>query len=215
MPQFSIQESLKAGWQIWKQNVWFLVGVTFVLFFLPGIPSYIADSPQSSGALDTILIVAGWVLSLLMSIGMIKITLAFVDGKKPVWQELFRHYLYLAKYVIASILYGLIVAAGLILFIIPGIYLALKYQFAIYLVVDKNLGIFEAFGQSGKMTAGVKWPLLGWFIVQALLNLVGALLFGVGLLITAPVTMLAYAKIYRQLGNPSPAPTITSASKVA
>jgi uncharacterized membrane protein len=208
MAQFSIQEALKAGWNIWKQNAWFLIGVTVVLFFLPSIPSYLANSPRVSGMLDTILVIIGWVLSLLMSIGMIKITLAFVDGVKAPWQELFRHYTYLVKYVVASILYGLIVAAGLVLFVIPGIYLALKYQFAIYLIVDKNLGIFEAFGRSGQMTIGVKWQLLGWFIVQTLLNIVGALLLGIGLLVTAPVTMLAYAKIYRDLGKTEPATPI-------
>lgn len=194
-----IKESLQVGWQTWKSNLWFLVGVTALLFILPNLPSYIVNRRQTPELLDIVLIIIAWALSLVMSIGMIKITLAFIDSKKPEWKDLFVHSHYLLRYLGASILYALLVALGLVLLIVPGIYWGLKYQFVIYLVVDKDLGIREAFKRSGEMTTGVKWPLLGYAVLQILINYAGLLLFGVGLLVTAPVTMLAYAKIYRDL----------------
>lgn len=201
MPQFFIKESLRWGWQIWKKNIGFLLLVSLATVVIPGIPSYIADSPRVSGILDTLLTVASWILSLLLSIGVIKITLALVDGQKPTWEELFKHYQLLIRYTIASMLYALIVALGFIALIIPGIYWGLKYQFVVYLIVDKHLSISEAFKRSGEMTKGIKWPLFGWVVIQCVLNLIGLMFFGLGLLITAPVTTLAYAKIYRQLEN--------------
>ncbi len=49
------------------------------------------------------------------------------------------------------------------------------------------------------MTVGVKWHLLGFLLIVALLNLLGAIVFLVGLLVTVPVTMIAYAHIYQKL----------------
>lgn len=193
------KESLDFGWQTWKANPWFLIGVTILLFLLPGLPAAISYRPNLSGSIEAVLVILSWALSLIMSIGMIKITLALIDGGKPTWNDLFIHSRYLLRYLGASILYSLMVTAGLILLIIPGIYWALKYQFAVYLIVDKDMGIFAAFKRSGELTTGIKWPLLGYGLLQLVINWIGALLLGVGLLVTVPVTMLAYAKIYREL----------------
>ena len=50
----------------------------------------------------------------------------------------------LLRYLGASILYGLMVAVGIIFLVIPGIYLAIKYQFYGILIVDKNLDIMAS-----------------------------------------------------------------------
>lgn len=196
-----LRESLDFGWKVWKANPWFLIGVAALLVLLPGLPAMISERQDLSYAFEALLIVLSWALSLIMSIGMIKIALAFVDGQKPKFNDLFAHSRYLLRYIGASLLYSLIVAVGLILLIIPGIYWALKYQFAVYLVVDRDMGILEALKRSGELTEGVKWPLLGYQVLQLLLNWAGVLFLGIGLLITIPVTMLAYAKIYRDLEN--------------
>jgi multisubunit Na+/H+ antiporter MnhG subunit len=57
----------------------------------------------------------------------------------------------------------------------------------------------ESFERSTKLTDGQKWPLLGFFIVAAIANIIGAILLVVGLLITIPVTMIAFAHIYLKL----------------
>lgn len=212
---FSIGEVLREGWQTFKKRPWFLIGVTLVVFIIPSIPSAIADEAEAMELFGFVLNLVSWVLSLLMSIGMIKVTLAFVDGGMPAFKDLFAHYRLLWKYFLASILYGLIVIGGLILLIIPGIIWALRYQFAAYLIVDKNMGILDAFRKSSAITEGHKWNLLGYVIIQAIINLLGMLALGIGLLVTAPITMLAYAKIYRQLESGLvPAPIAPPAAPV-
>lgn len=204
---FSIGGVLKFGWQTFKKRPWFLIGVTLVLFIIPSIPNAFADETPGMSLLVFLLNLVGWVLSLLMSIGAIKITLAFVDGGTPAFKDLFSHAQYLWRYFLASVLYGLIVIGGLILLIVPGIIWALKYQFAVYLIVDKNMAITDAFKRSRAITQGHKWNLLGYAIIQGILNSLGALALGLGVLITAPVTMLAYAKIFRTLeSGPIPTP---------
>lgn len=51
------------------------------------------------------------------------------------------------------------------------------------------------------MTEGVKWKLLGFCIVMGLINIVGLVALVVGVLVSFPVTNLAYLHIYRKLGG--------------
>ncbi len=66
----------------------------------------------------------------------------------------------------AEIILFTIIVLGLILFIIPGIYFALRFMFVIPLIVDKDLDISEAMKQSTSLTRGIKWPLLGFILVS-------------------------------------------------
>ncbi len=52
------------------------------------------------------------------------------------------------------------VAVGLMLLIVPGIYLGLKYQFYGYAIADKGIGPIDALKESDRMTEGAKQNLL-------------------------------------------------------
>lgn len=65
---------------------------------------------------------------------------------------------------------SLIVTAILASFV-ASFYLAIRYSFASYLVVDKNLTIREAFLDASKMTENIKWKLIGLGLVQVALFL--------------------------------------------
>ena len=139
------------------------------------------------------------VISILVQIGSIKITLELYDGKPLNFSNLYSQSNLILRYLGASILYGLMVAVGLILLIIPGIYLAIKYQFFSFLIVDKNMGIMESFKKSEEMTQGVKMNLLLFSLALAGINILGALVFLVGLIVTIPTTVMATVYVYRKL----------------
>ena len=81
----------------------------------------------------------------------------------------------------------------------PGIIWSLKYAFVRYFIVDKGLSIKEAFLESSKITSGSKWNIFWLSILIAIINILGALAFGVGLLLSIPITIMAYAYVYRKL----------------
>jgi uncharacterized membrane protein len=137
----------------------------------------------------------------LIQIGLLKIALNFVDKKKSEYKDLFSGTDRLLDFILTTFLFVLIFIGGLVLLIIPGIYWALKFNFATYLVVDKNLKPIQALKRSGEMTKGIKWHLLGVAILFFFINLFGILAFGIGAFVTTPVTALAYAHIYRQLDS--------------
>lgn len=95
-----------------------------------------------------------------------------------------------------AIVQVVLVFLGLLLFIVPGIYLAVRFMFASQLFVDKNLSVTEALSQSGKLTKGVKLKLIGFMIVSILVALVGLLAFLFGIIPAVMVIQLALAYIY-------------------
>jgi uncharacterized membrane protein len=99
----------------------------------------------------------------------------------------------------AGILYGLIVLAGIILLIVPGIVWAVKFSLCFYFVIDKGLGPVQALKASSRTTIGVKWPLFGFGLLCGLINLLGLLCLVVGVFVTYPTVLIAHALVYRQL----------------
>lgn len=197
---FSIEEALQYGWNIMKTNIWFFVGVLVVAWFITGIPHGIASVLQTeSGGLSFLFRVIGWVASIIVSIGMITIALKFLDNQAPKFEDLFSFRPYFWKYLGASILTGIVVWAGIILLIIPGIYWALKFQFFGYFIVDKGCDPIESMRKSSQITQSVKWKLLGFGIVLFIINMIGAMCLFVGLFVTVPITLMAYSMVYRGL----------------
>lgn len=142
-----------------------------------------------------------WILNFIMGMGLIKIVLKFSDNKKGVFSDLFSSAHLFFKYLLGSILYGLIVLAGAILLIIPGIIWAIQFQFFTYFVIDRELNPIAALKKSSAITKGVKWNLLGFGLLVGLINLAGLLCLAIGLFITVPTTMVAIAFIYRSLAK--------------
>ena len=198
---FSNKEAIKYGWGIMKANLWYFVGILIVAWLVTGIPGALADHFQNNdmGLLAFLFNIITGVLRVIISIGMIKIALKFLAEEKPEFMELFRFQGNFWRMVGGSILYGLIVVAGLILLIVPGIYWAIKFQWFGYLIVDQKLGPINALKKSAEMTRTVKWQLLGFALVIAGINILGFLCLFIGLFATVPTTLMAYASVYRKL----------------
>ncbi|MBX3187845.1 MAG: hypothetical protein KF819_12550, partial [Labilithrix sp.] len=58
-----------------------------------------------------------------------------------------------------------------------------------------------AFRYSSDLTRGVRWRLFLFGVLLAALNVVGAFLLGVGLIVTIPISAFAMAHVYRRLGE--------------
>lgn len=57
----------------------------------------------------------------------------------------------------------------------------------------------QAFKESMRMTDGKFWKLLGVLALFIIVNIIGAIPFGLGLIVTLPVTILASAHLYKKL----------------
>jgi uncharacterized membrane protein len=201
MPKkFVISEAVQFGWDTTKSNIGFFIGLLIVVGLIEYVPDTIAAIIEADAPVLSIIIqIASFVLSAIIVMGVIKICLRFCDGEKGEFSDLFSCYPLFFKYLVGSILYGLIVAVGLILLIIPGIIWAIKFQFFDYLIVDKGLGPIDALEKSSEITRGVKWDLFLFAILLGIINLMGFLCLLVGLFVTIPITIVAMAFVYREL----------------
>lgn len=195
-----MSEAIGFGWETVKKNILFFIGVLIVYWAVSAVPQFIGGLFQENApALSLIFQFIAIFAQMFVYIGLIKITLQFCDGRVPEFSELFSNAQYFLNYFLASLLVGLIILGGTILFIIPGIIFSIKLQFVAYLIVDKNMAPVDAIKRSWEMTKGVKWQLFLFGLLLFLINLLGVLALCIGIFVTTPLTLVALAYVYRKL----------------
>ena len=136
-------------------------------------------------------------VSLFLSLGITRIGLNIVSGKPFEIGMLFGGGKFFLRVVGASILFALMVCLGLLLLIVPGVYLALRYGQFLNAIVDRNLGIMDSFSYSSAITTNNRGKLFLLYLLCFLVTIAGLLACGVGLVFAIPVTWLAGVVAYR------------------
>ena len=116
------------------------------------------------------------------------------------YESLFDGYKDFVRTFLTYFLYGIAVAIGTLLFIVPGIILAIGLMMSIYLIKDdKEISAMDALKKSWEMTKGHKMNLfmlglsfIGWFILCILT-------LGIGFLFLVPYIDTAFAYYYEDL----------------
>ena len=212
--KFPTGEAIRFGWNTMKDNIGFFVALLVVAFLIKGLPQgigklFMKDSPF----IAFLFFLTSWIVGFVVNMGFIKVSLKFCDGIKGKLDDLLSSFDLLINFIASSILYGLIVIAGLIFFIIPGIILAIKFFFYSYFIIDKRMGPVEALKASSEATKGFKMDLLLFGMLIGLINLAGFLCLVVGLIATIPTSMVAYAYVYRVLSGPTTSPASSGPSE--
>lgn len=88
---------------------------------------------------------------------------------------------------------------GFVLLVIPGIYLSVAYYMAMPLVVEKGLGPWEALETSRQAISKRWFSVFGLCVLVGLINMLGGLALGIGLIWTVPFTAIAFGILYRNM----------------
>ena len=172
--------------------------------FTSGIDAALTGSAQEPSIIGTVINLA---LGTLLSMGATAFYLAAHDNPDTADLSLLWHPRPFWKYLGASILLALAVAIGFVLLIVPGIILGLMFMFTTFVVIERELGPIDAMSESHRLTRGHKWRLFGFVLLLLLINVLGVLALVVGLLVSIPVSTLAFVHAYRVLGGkPGPRP---------
>lgn len=186
----------------------FLIGMIF-----PPPYDNLSQAPINGLMIVLIIVVAivAVAINITIEMGLLKIALSFQDNIMPEMKDLFGSYPLILNYLAASMIYGLMIVGGFALLaagnfflgseggveqiilslglVLLAIYLALKYQFYGYLIVDKGMGPIEALEQSGRLTACALKPLLiFWLLFYCLMIII---LIVLSTLFALPVGILA------------------------
>lgn len=113
--------------------------------------------------------------------------------------SIMRHYDKTVPLAITLVMMYVMCTIGFILFIVPGIYLSIAYYMAMPLVVEKGLGPWQALETSRKAVSKRWFAVFGLCMLIGLINMLGMLAFGVGLVWTVPFTAIAFGILYRNM----------------
>lgn len=212
---FSATDAIGYGWKAFTANIGPLVIIGLVLALASVVSNWL-----SQGFDSWFLTIIGSVLSLFISLviglGLIRAALSILDGGRPSVEQLLSTK-DIGPYLVASLLVALVVTVGLILCVIPGLIAGFLLQFYGYAIIDKKVDSVTTAPQSTptgamrasfEVVAGNIGPLILLAVLSFLLNVAGALLCGVGLLVSLPVTAIAIAYAWRYFsGGRIAAPT--------
>lgn len=135
--------------------------------------------------------------SQLMVIGLYRMAFKQMRGETIAVGDVFQFMDVLGPAAVATILVTIAVITGTIFCIVPGILLAGVWMFTFPLIADKGMDGVQAMGLSWN-TLKADWLMAAlFFFVNTLIGVAGALACGVGVLVTAPLSLLSLAGLYR------------------
>jgi hypothetical protein len=181
-----ISRAISRGWDLVRDNLVELVGATLLAWLVTVGLAFVP--------------VLGWIVGFVLLGGLDYMLLRRIRGERVQIGDVFdgfnRAFLDLT---LAGLVKWLLTSLGLILCIVPGIYLAVGYVFALPLVIDKKMDFWTAMEVSRRVVHEHWWSMLALVIVLALVALAGFLLCGIGALISVPVASAALMFVYEDL----------------
>jgi uncharacterized membrane protein len=93
----------------------------------------------------------------------------------------------------------ILVALGLLAFLVPGIYLAVGYSFAVLMALFGGFDFWTALEESRKLITVRWWKFFLFTLILIIINLLGIITLGLGLLVTVPITFYATYILFEDL----------------
>ena len=229
---YSVGEGLAWAWQKFTKNAGPLVVATLVFWLVGLLLNWLSQlvleavSPETFTAYDTAdgiietatrtLTGGGIAVLILATIVQIIVKGAIasagyaglldIANGQPVTIGSFFRPRNIVAVVIAGLMVDILTIVGLIACILPGLAIIVFTWFTTVAIVDRNLSPIDGIRSSIDIVkANFGSVLLAWLTFLALI-IVGALMCGVGLLVTVPVAYLFLVYTYRRLSGGSVAP---------
>jgi len=196
---FDLQRYLKEGWALFTANAANLVVATLILLAVQFAASYIP--------------LAGLLVSGPMMGGMFYVIFDLMEGKGFAPARMFDGFKKFVPLVLVGILTGIFTGLGFLLLILPGFLVAGWYIFSYLLVVDEDLDFWPAMEKSRAIGFENHLNVFLLVLVLMVVNLIGVLAIGVGLLVSIPLTFCITVKAYedivgiKSISLAAPAPT--------
>lgn len=201
-PKFLISEVCSTSWQRTKAQIWVLSGLMIGLSIISFTLGAFAMPMQQSVVGMIVINLISCIISSVFALGYLKNIFQALDGEEPQFSAYGQQARKIITYLIANILMGIIVVLGICLFIIPGIYLALRLQFYAAFIVEEDAGIIESLQRSWDITRGQGMSLFMLMLAMVGLCILGVILLGIGIFVAMPLIYMMYGYVFRKLNAP-------------
>ncbi|MDX1692410.1 MAG: hypothetical protein R3208_01520 [Ketobacteraceae bacterium] len=205
---FELSGVLSEGWQKTKGVKRYILGailvmyvVLFAVFMVMGFlvaPTTTSPEPSAIGVLmQLVMQVVMMAITLPVMAGVFIVCLKQLRGQPVEFGDAFSQFGKTGKLILTSILMNIMIMIGMLLLIIPGIYLAIAYMMAIPLIVDRDMSPWDAMETSRKAITKHWFKFFLFMIVMSLVLALSMIPLGLGLIWTIPMMSLAFAVMYR------------------
>jgi hypothetical protein len=221
MGEFIISSMVKnwflRGWAIYKKNFKLLVAGAFILsgivFLIDKVKPFLPGGVWLSYAVT-------FIISPVLTVGWYFLCLKLVKGRSAKVVDVFSGFVRFGQVWLTQFFWFLIMVAGMILLIVPGIVWGIKYGLSLFAVMDKSLSAKESIKFSGRITYGYKKKLfevfmiviglsLPFFAIVVILQIAGSeflilgqlIMFAADVLIIYPWATAAYAAAYDEISK--------------
>ncbi len=193
---FSIRTAISTGWMIFKAHIRLLLAVHVIALSIQFVPQFLlGDTP----GVKAVVVIGSLLLSFVTALGLVRIGLNLVDGEDADLADLFSCAHLVFKYLMASVLHGILIVIGLVLLIVPGIIWTVQFSQWPYLMVEHEMGPIEAMKASSRLTRGTRGKLILFYLATILLLFLGLFAAIVGAVVVYAVITVAGAYIYREI----------------
>lgn len=201
-PKFSISEVCSTSWQRTKAQIWVLAGLLIGMCIISFTLGVFAMPMQQSVVGGIVINLITIIISAIFALGYLKNLFQALDGEEPQFSAYGQQARKIITYLIANLFLGIIMMIGLCLFIIPGIYLALRLQFYVAFIVEDDAGIIDSLKRSWEITRGQGMSLFMLMLAMIGICLLGFILLGIGIFVAMPLVYMMYAYVFRKLNTP-------------
>lgn len=201
MKQLIITEIFQQAWKQTKAHIWILAGMYVAFTILSSLFALLVDPLTHSWWGDSLVNLVSAYASSLFSLGYLRNVIEAQEDTEPQMSAYRQPVMRVINYVLASVIYAIAICVGAILFILPGIYVAVRLQYYTMFILEEDANPIQALQRSWELTREQTWPLLLVNLSMIGLALIGMLLLFVGLFVAIPVIYGMYVIVYRNLST--------------
>ncbi len=187
--EFHFDKYFSEGWDLFRKDPGQLILYTLIMLAI----SFGLGVIPFLGAVAAFLI--GPALNAGFYVGLRKID----QGEKVEIGDFFKAFDSWLQLFLFGLVSGLLVGLGLFLLVIPGIWLAVAISLGYPLVVFAKTEFWDSIKLSVKLVNKNWFPFFGLLIVLVFINLIGAIMLGLGLIITIPFTFGVLYSCYKDI----------------
>lgn len=191
----NIGQYFSDGWSLFTRNAGGFIGYTVIFLLISWVP----------------------LLNFVLLGGYYVVAFKLLKGQQPQFGDFFKGFDQFVPLLLVGLISGAIgsvcsfplllerligtflAAVGFMLLLIPATYLGVSYIFACPLVIAKGMPFWDAMETSRKLITRNFFPFLGLALLAGVGISIGALLCGLGLLVTFPVSMCVMAAAYSDI----------------
>jgi hypothetical protein len=177
--KFRLGSVLGDTFAVIRRNPMLCIGLALIIYALPRfglslwywktMTAVASGTPEFSAqriAITVIELFGNIVLGAILQAALTRATIEDLNGKRPLFRDCIKTaFAVLLPTTAISLLVALGVWIGLLLLIVPGLFLLARWSVAIPALVQERLGVFAAMRRSRDLAKGSLWPLMAFWLV--------------------------------------------------